>query len=174
MALRHPLDEAEARGEHGAGVEAAFVGDDGDVVGFGHPDRVRRGLALDRRVGAPVTISFDMAESLCRRVARDRCSGRQGGAQRLLAARREDDDARILRPLRPAQCEETVEQGRAERAAEVMAALAPVEARAAERAPPLRGQRRVDAERGEAGGAGVGEEQAAGALGEPAARDRPS
>src|SRR5204862_4688167 len=57
--------------------------------------------------------------------------------------------------------------------AQVMAALAPVEARPAERSPLLRGVRGVDAERRQRLGTGVGEEEAAGAIGQPPARDEP-
>jgi hypothetical protein len=49
VALRHAVDEDEARGQRGAGIEAALVGDDGDVVAVGHADGVRR---APRRDGA--------------------------------------------------------------------------------------------------------------------------
>src|SRR5258706_13165939 len=56
-------------------------------------------------------------------------------------ARREIDDARAAAALRPAELVESIEHARADDAREVVAARAPVEARAAER--PARGERGV-------------------------------
>src|SRR5689334_840063 len=57
----------------------------------------------------------------------------------LLAARREIDDARATAALRPAERVEAIEQSRADASREVVAACAPVEARAAHRAARARG-----------------------------------
>ena len=60
--------------------------------------------------------------------------GRKHFAQRPLAARREQHDARIPGALCPPQVDDAREQRRAQRARQMMAAFAPIEARAAERA----------------------------------------
>src|SRR5688572_20665238 len=79
-------------------------------------------------------------------VIRFRSALREPALEGALAARSERDRAGAPVPARPAESEDAIEDRRAERTPEVVAAFAPVEAEAADRAPRLGEQLEIHAE----------------------------